>query len=94
MKFTAIFVAAALAAVVSAQGLSAFPSCGAACLVGAVGSTSCDPTDLKCLCSSQLFISSSNNCLQQSCTPADLQSAQDALESSCNSVNVDIQPAV
>ncbi|KAA8896160.1 hypothetical protein FN846DRAFT_966155 [Sphaerosporella brunnea] len=94
MKFTAIFVAAALAAVASAQDLNAFPSCGLTCLTSNLSATGCSLTDFKCACSNQAFIDTSTKCIQSSCSPADQQKSLAAAKALCKSAGVDISPPV
>ncbi|KAK3330620.1 hypothetical protein B0H66DRAFT_527967 [Apodospora peruviana] len=86
MKLSLI-LAAAGAGVIMAQDLSGQPACATGCLVAAISSAGCKPSDLGCQCgpTQSAIISNAVPCLLASCTaPGDLGQAQTAGEAKCS----------
>jgi cell division septation protein DedD len=91
MKFSLAVALAAATSYVSAQDLSSIPSCALSCLVPAVSSVGCSPTDFKCSCgkSSQLNAAAAP-CIQSACSASDQTKANTALEDICSKAGVPI----
>ncbi|PWI69413.1 hypothetical protein PCL_01060 [Purpureocillium lilacinum] len=74
MRISAFSVAAAFLSAAIAQGtspaslLSQLPSCALECFASALPSSSCSPTDQKCLCASEQFSNNVTVCVTKSCT--------------------------
>ncbi|KAF8239081.1 hypothetical protein L208DRAFT_1386521 [Tricholoma matsutake] len=57
--------------VATAQTLFPLPQCALSCALSAIAGTGCTLTDVACICSSALFITSLNGCIGTACSPAD-----------------------
>ncbi|KAH7910722.1 hypothetical protein BJ138DRAFT_1152258 [Hygrophoropsis aurantiaca] len=90
MRFTFAFTALSAAlSVVSAATFTPrqLPNCAAACLAEA-NYGGCNSDDDTCLCNSQVFIQSSTQCIQQTCTGSDLTTAESDAQQLCLAVGV------
>ncbi|KAF2019701.1 hypothetical protein BU24DRAFT_419326 [Aaosphaeria arxii CBS 175.79] len=93
MKFSlsALTFAASLA-VVNAQ-IAGLPSCATSCLLSAIGSSSCDLTDRKCICTTgkDKVTESLTSCLpQSSCTQTELNTISNGVSAFCQSAGVNV----
>ncbi|KAK0727475.1 hypothetical protein B0T26DRAFT_640073 [Lasiosphaeria miniovina] len=67
MKYSAVLVTA-LAALVSAQDLSAFPACSTDCIADGAKAAGCSNTDFKCICEAKdKFVSGATSCVVAGC---------------------------
>ncbi|KAG8739856.1 hypothetical protein FRC10_005051 [Ceratobasidium sp. 414] len=92
----ASFTLLALAAVVSAGSISRrqLPACAMQCMASA-DTGGCDPTDNTCMCNSAAFVTSTYQCVQQTCTdPSDLQAAIDGARALCAAAGVNLTETV
>ncbi|KIM82725.1 hypothetical protein PILCRDRAFT_820022 [Piloderma croceum F 1598] len=90
MRFTSTFITfigAVCAASASFVPRQSFPNCAIPCLQNAdLGS--CSAQDNVCLCNNQAFINSTTTCIENSCSPDDLASAEAEADAICESVGV------
>ncbi|KAF3208515.1 hypothetical protein TWF106_011410 [Orbilia oligospora] len=89
MKFSAVALATVVA-VVSAQGIADIPACAQTCLLPALQATGCSLTDFKCSCSNKSFVADSTDCIEQSCSAADIAKAAKATYELCKAAGVEI----
>lgn len=76
MRFSLLLTTLVTAAVVSAQGTGNVSPCIQQCSQQAATSAGCkDITQTSCICASQAFSSAATQCLQTSCSQADMQAA-------------------
>jgi hypothetical protein len=90
MKYFA--AVAALAAIVSAQGISDLPSCSLQCIITGVTGTGCSVTDFKCACGKASQLTSSvTPCVKSACpSAADQAKVITVLEGICTAAGVGI----
>jgi len=87
---TIIAVATTLtASFVSAQ-LGNIPQCALSCALTSLQSTSCAPTDIKCICQATGFVAALTPCVEKACTAAELQQTITAAEGLCSSAGVSL----
>ncbi|KAI0264220.1 hypothetical protein BC834DRAFT_884307 [Gloeopeniophorella convolvens] len=77
LAFASLFISSVAA---QAQGV---PACAQACAQQAASAANCSLTDTTCICTNPQFAAAGGVCLGASCTPADLQAAQNFFLSLC-----------
>ncbi|KIW12384.1 hypothetical protein PV08_09661 [Exophiala spinifera] len=80
----------ALVNLAATQDLSSLPPCALTCATGAIGSTGCALTDVKCICTATTFLSGVETCIQGACDQADQQATLQFAVQFCASANVTI----
>ena len=72
MQFKAVAFALAASSVALAQDLSGLPKCAQTPAISSIGSSGCQLTDIKCICSNQSFLSGLQSQVATACpNPAD-----------------------
>ncbi|KAH7245728.1 hypothetical protein BKA59DRAFT_476161 [Fusarium tricinctum] len=74
----------ALAESSSASSLSALPACAQQCFKTAIASSTCEPTDSKCLCTNAALQHDIEVCVGMSCTVREALGTKNATMTSCN----------
>ncbi|KAG9014298.1 hypothetical protein FRB90_005420 [Tulasnella sp. 427] len=88
MRLSTLF-AASLASFAAAVAITDLPSCALTCLTTAdYGNCSQSDIDMKCLCQSQPFITSSTACIRSSCSAADDAKASQISNELCAAAGV------
>ncbi|KAG9005053.1 hypothetical protein FRB90_010565 [Tulasnella sp. 427] len=88
MRLSTLF-AASLASFAAAVAITDLPSCALTCLTTAdYGNCSQSDIDMKCLCQSQPFITSSTACIRSSCSAADDAKASQISSELCAAAGV------
>ncbi|KAG8939967.1 hypothetical protein FRC04_005780 [Tulasnella sp. 424] len=91
--YTTIFAIAtsfvSVSALVARVGPEDYPSCSIPCFTNA-DTGSCTPTDNACLCQNNPYLRSTTDCIQSSCSAADLQTATVVARQLCSDAGVNI----
>jgi len=91
MRFTFAFLAVTSVLCTASASIfgrqSSMPACAVTCL-GSADYGTCGHTDNVCLCNSQPFITSTTQCIKNSCDAADLATAEAYSQAICESVGV------
>jgi len=91
MKVSAVAIAlTALLTVAVAQSLSGLPTCAQSCVQLP---SSCNPLDVKCICSAQSFLSSITCCVAHACSQADQETTVKFAQQLCGSAGVTSIPS-
>jgi len=91
------FIAAVIALVAPAvyAQIDNLPECASPCLLNNLSKSGCEnPTDFKCVCGSEDFITAASECMKTECTGEDIKTALGAASVLCKSVGVDIDVPV
>ncbi|KAF5366599.1 hypothetical protein D9758_008974 [Tetrapyrgos nigripes] len=91
MRFTGLFLSAALISLTSASSVSrrqsGLPDCAFTC-ISTADTGNCVRSDNDCLCRNQAFIDSTTQCIESSCSGNDLQAALSGAQQLCALVGV------
>ncbi|KAF8801214.1 hypothetical protein BYT27DRAFT_7226963 [Phlegmacium glaucopus] len=89
MHFATVFTLAAAVVSTSASLVArqSLPDCAASCLLNA-NLNGCIVSDTHCLCTNQVFVSSTTQCIETSCSGSDLQNALSYSQALCAAVGV------
>ncbi|GAB7340088.1 hypothetical protein MBLNU457_6579t1 [Dothideomycetes sp. NU457] len=89
---TTIFSLVATIALASAQSMTDFPACAVPCVTKGLTSTTCEQTDISCICKAQSFMQTTQTCVSSSCSDADMQKAIQMATALCagQGVTIDI----
>ncbi|KAK7456986.1 hypothetical protein VKT23_010289 [Stygiomarasmius scandens] len=94
MRFSAVFVCSALAALASAVpatpslfSRAELPACAVTC-ASEINPAPCDAADSACLCANKEFVYMTSNCVEDSCSGVDIEPAMTAIRAICDSVGV------
>jgi len=92
MKLSAVAIAlTALLIGAVAQSLSGLPSCAQSCVQLP---SSCSQLDIKCICSTQTFISAITCCVARTCNQADQETTVKFAQQLCGSAGVSVPSSV
>lgn len=91
MKFTYATLAIVVA-VAQAQQISDIPSCAIGCFTSVLANNPCETlTDLACQCRQSQLLPQLAPCVQESCSPAEVETVRSAAQNLCASVGVNIE---
>ncbi|KAL1854458.1 hypothetical protein VTK73DRAFT_8740 [Phialemonium thermophilum] len=64
--------------------LAALPDCATGCLLSALANSTCEPTDLQCLCTNPAFNEASTKCVMAQCTVKETLFTKNTTETNCH----------